>query len=229
MFHGAQKTFRSKVRLGLAALTALSVGGAVSAQPAAQALPGTNSSTGNATAGTPAPAPEEAPPAVVPTPQPMAVPPIDEKEVAPAPPENATAPAEPKAPEAPLRRARYDVAVLQALDKVTAETIRFEAPVGRPIRFKTLIFTVRACERSAPDEPIEDSIAYVEVLSQPRPEPGRPPLPPRQAFKGWMFASSPGLNPFEHPVYAAWLIDCRAAVPAPAPALAPGPAVAPAR
>ncbi|HSV01989.1 MAG TPA: DUF2155 domain-containing protein [Phenylobacterium sp.] len=157
----------------------------------------------------------------VPTPQPMAVPPIDEKEVAPVPPETSAAPAQAKAPEAPQHRARFDVAVIQALDKVTAETLRFEAPVGKPIRYKTLVFTVRACERSMPDEPIEDSIAYVEVLSQPRPEPGFPALPPRQAFKGWMFASSPGLDPFEHPVYAAWLISCRAAAPAPGPAPAP--------
>ncbi|WP_297694177.1 DUF2155 domain-containing protein [Phenylobacterium sp.] len=206
-------------RLSLAVLIALGAGGMVAAQPsgAPQAPPQSGPAQGTAPA--PPPVVEEAPPISVPTPQPVVVPPIDEKEVAPAPPQNATAPAEAKkAPEAPQHRARFDMAVLQALDKVTAETLRFEAPVGKPIRYKTLVFTVRACERSMPDEPIEDSIAYVEVLSQPRPEPGRPALPPRQAFKGWMFASSPGLNPFEHPVYAAWLISCRAATPAPAPA-----------
>jgi len=45
-------------------------------------------------------------------------------------------------------------------------------------------------------------------------------LPPKQAFKGWMYASSPGLNPLEHPVYDAWLIACRTAAP---PAIAPAP------
>jgi hypothetical protein len=34
--------------------------------------------------------------------------------------------------------------------------------------------------------------------------------PSRQVFKGWMFASSPGLHPLEHPVYDAWLIACKA-------------------
>ncbi len=157
---------------------------------------------------------EEAPPINVPTPAPIAVPPISEKEVAAAPPPAA---AEAK-PSAPVRRARYDVAVLEAIDKVTAESLRFEAAVGRPIRYKSLIFTVKACERSAPDEPIDDSIAYVTVDSQPRPAPGKPPLSPRQTFKGWMFASSPGLHPLEHPVYDAWLITCRAAAPPIAPA-----------
>ncbi|MEL6363320.1 MAG: DUF2155 domain-containing protein [Pseudomonadota bacterium] len=27
-------------------------------------------------------------------------------------------------------------------------------------------------------------------------------------FTGWMFASSPALNPLEHPVYDVWVIDC---------------------
>jgi hypothetical protein len=171
----------------------------------------------------PPPVSEEAPPSIVPTPQPLVVPPITEKEVAPAPPEQPEKAEAPKAPEQPQRRPRYDVAILQALDKVTAETLRFEAPVGKPIRYKTLVFTVRACEHTAPDEPVEDNVAYVEILSQPRAEPGRPVLPARQAFKGWMYASSPSLNPLEHPVYSAWLISCRTAAPV-SPAAAPAPA-----
>ncbi|MFL5295840.1 MAG: DUF2155 domain-containing protein [Phenylobacterium sp.] len=157
---------------------------------------------------------EEAPPVTVPTPAPIPVPPISEKEVAPAPP---PADATPKEAAPPTRRARYDIAVLQALDKVTAESLRFEAQVGRPVRYKSLIFTVKACERAAPDEPIDDSIAYLTIDSQPRVAPGGAPLPPRQAFKGWMYASSPGLHPLEHPVYDAWLITCRAAAPVSAP------------
>jgi hypothetical protein len=157
---------------------------------------------------------EEAPPVDVPTPAPLAVPPISEKEVAAAPP----APTDAKPAGVPVRRARYDVAVIEALDKVTAESLRFEAAVGRPIRYKSLVFTVKACERSAPEEPADDSIAYLTIDSQPRPAPGRPPLAPRQTFKGWMYASSPGLHPLEHPVYDAWLITCRAAAPPIAPA-----------
>lgn len=192
----------------LAALFGLAAG-VVAAQPAPP-QPGVAPSAPTA----PAPASEEAPPATVPTPQPVVVPPITEKDVAPAPEAPAqSAPGASKPSDQPQRRPRYDVAVLQALDKVTAETLRFEAPVGRPVRYKTLIFTVRACEHTAPDEPVEDSIAYVEILSQPRAEPGRPVLPAKQAFKGWMYASSPSLNPLEHPVYAAWLISCRAAAP----------------
>ena len=127
---------------------------------------------------------------------------------------------------APIRRGRYNIAVLLALDKVTAETLRFEAAVGQPVRWKGLVFTVRACERSAPDEAIDDAIVYLTIDSQPRPQPGRPTPAPRQAFKGWMFASSPGLNPVEHATYDAWAISCRAN--APAPTVAAGPASPPA-
>jgi hypothetical protein len=168
----------------------------------------------------PAPAPAEAAPKEpsapvnVPPPAPVTVPPVPDKAVASTPPP----PTEAKPAPVPVRRARYDVAVIEALDKVTAESLRFEAAVGRPVRYKSLVFTVKACERSAPEEAVEDSIAYVTVDSQPRPEPGKPPLAPRQAFKGWMYASSPGLHPLEHPVYDAWLITCRAATPPSAPA-----------
>lgn len=164
---------------------------------------------------------EEAPPEEVAPPPPIVAPPIEAKEVAPAaPPKDqvATKPA-----EVQLKRARFDVAVIQALDKVTAESMRFEAPVGRPVRYKNLVFTVRACERSAADEAEEDSIAHVTVESQPRSAPGKPTPPARQAFRGWMYASSPGLNPLQHPVYDAWLITCRARAPS-AGAVAPKPA-----
>ena len=164
-----------------------------------------------------APIAEEAPPAVVPTPAPLAVPPISEKEVEPAPPP-ATAAVQDKVVATPSRRARFDVAVVEAIDKVTAESVRFEAPVGKPMRFKSLVFTVKACERSAPDEAIDDSIAYLTIHSQPRPAPGKPTPPARQAFRGWMYASSPALHPLEHPVYDAWLITCRAAGPGKTPA-----------
>ncbi len=32
-------------------------------------------------------------------------------------------------------------------------------------------------------------------------------------FRGWMFASSPALNPVDHPVYDVWVIDCKMVEP----------------
>ncbi|PXA82807.1 DUF2155 domain-containing protein, partial [Caulobacter sp. D5] len=119
----------------------------------------------------------------------------------------------PAKPAEPAKRGRYGVAIIQALDKVTTETMRFEVPVGQPIRYKTLVFTVRACEATASDEVAPDQIAYVTIDTQPKALPGRAAPAGRQVFKGWMYASSPGLNPLEHPVYDAWLIACKTSTP----------------
>jgi hypothetical protein len=135
--------------------------------------------------------------------------------VRPAPAEPAPEPEPPK-PTGPLPRARTDTAILQALDKVTTETMRFEAKVGQPVRYKDLVFTVRACETAAPDELAPEAAAYVVINSQPLPHPGRELVPARQVFKGWIFASTPSENPVEHPVYDAWLVACKAAAPSPA-------------
>jgi hypothetical protein len=194
--------------IGGVAVAAGLASGLVVAQPVQGTLP-SDTSAGVAT--------EEAPPpATVLAPTPQSVPPVDDKEVQPA--EAPKAQVVEKAVQQPVRRDRLDVAILQALDKVTAETIRFEAPVGRAVRWKGLIFTVRACEKSAADEPIADNIAYLTVFSQPRPQPGKLTPPPRQTFRGWMYASSPGLNPMEHASYDAWVISCKASAPPPPPA-----------
>lgn len=112
----------------------------------------------------------------------------------------------------PLPRSRQGFAIVQALDKVTAETIRFAVPVGQQRRWRGLIFSARACETTAPDEPMRDSMAYLEIYSQPRGRDGGGE--PREIFQGWMYASSPGLNPVEHPLYDAWVIACQAEAPA---------------
>jgi hypothetical protein len=111
-------------------------------------------------------------------------------------------------PETPGVRTRHSAAIIQALDKVTAETMRFEVPVGKTIRYKGLVFTVRSCETSAPEELVQDSIAYVQVRAEPKVQSGEEAS--HQVFSGWMFASSPGLDALEHPVYDAWLIACKA-------------------
>ena len=120
---------------------------------------------------------------------------------------------EAKAPTPPPKRVRRNAAILQALDKVTAETLRFEADVNQPVRYKDLVFTVHACEDSASDEAQPAAYAHIEIDSQPKPPPGQPAPPARQLFKGWMISNAPGVHPFEHPVYDAWLIACKTAAP----------------
>lgn len=123
---------------------------------------------------------------------------------------------EPPPPPPPLKRPRFTTAILQAVDKSTGDTLRFEALVGKLIRYKGLTLSVHACETNAADDDVDDSIAHLEVSSQPQTVAGRAAAPPRQVFRGWMFGSSQSLHPLEHPLYDLWLIACKTEAP-PAP------------
>ncbi len=93
--------------------------------------------------------------------------------------------------------------MLQGLDKVTARVSTINAQIGRPARFGTLEITLRACHKRPPEEPPE-SAAFLEIREL------RLGEQPRSLFSGWMFASSPALNPLQHPVYDVWVLDCKA-------------------
>ncbi|MFZ0269708.1 DUF2155 domain-containing protein [Caulobacter sp.] len=218
---------RSFTGVAMLALAGSLVGGAALAlQNAPQQTPSTQSPTTPAPITAPQPSrpvsgPRPAAPVIAPQSAPLqssgapATAPASTTTVAPSKPTPAAKPVatEPEKPAEPVKRARSSIAILQALDKVTTETMRFEAPVGQPIRYKTLLFTVRACETTTPDEDAPDSVAYVTVDTQPKALPGRVAPPGRQIYKGWMYANSPGLNPLQHPVYDAWLIACKTSAP----------------
>ncbi|WP_374599959.1 DUF2155 domain-containing protein [Brevundimonas sp.] len=150
--------------------------------------------------------PEQAGAAVPVEPVVVIAPPIEEaveEEVA------AVAPAPVVTSTEPLRRQRRRVAIVEAIDKITARSMRFEVEVGgRPVRFeKALIISARACEVSAGDEQVADAIAYLDVSLQPR---GVMRGEQRQVFRGWMFASSPAVSSLQHPLYDAWIVGCKA-------------------
>lgn len=108
------------------------------------------------------------------------------------------------------KRPRYGAAIIEALDKVTAESVRFEAPIGQPVRYKGLIYLVKACETTADDEPQSDVIAYMQVRTSPVAATNMAlGSKSKEVFHGWTFASTPSVNPMQHPVYDAWVIGCR--------------------
>ena len=96
------------------------------------------------------------------------------------------------------------VALLQGLDKITARVSKFEAPVGTPVPFGTLLIRVRDCEKSPPEETPENA-AFLEIDEV---RPGEVNL---RVFSGWMFSSNPALSALEHPVYDVNVLDCSAA------------------
>jgi len=109
-------------------------------------------------------------------------------------------------------------AVYTGLNKITARISRLEATVGTRIQFGTLEVLTHSCNKRPPEETPETT-AFVEVfnigktladeLQETSATDSSLPNEPERIFSGWMFASSPGLNAVEHPVYDVWLIDCK--------------------
>jgi len=114
------------------------------------------------------------------------------------------------------------VAIFTGLDKITARITRLEADIGTRVQFGTLEILAQTCNKRPPEETPETT-AFVEVFdvgttlaSELQEEGGVTPMmpsEPERIFSGWMFASSPGLNAVEHPVYDVWLIDCKMSEP----------------
>jgi hypothetical protein len=97
---------------------------------------------------------------------------------------------------------QQDVAVLRAIDKVTARISTVTAPIDQPVRFGALEIVVRSCQDRPPTETPENA-AFLQI------DEDRPDAPRKRIFSGWMFSSSPALNALEHPVYDIWVHACR--------------------
>lgn len=106
---------------------------------------------------------------------------------------------------------------MRGLDKITGRPTAIVAPIGKQVVFATLTITARYCYSTPPSETPETA-AFVQV------EDHRPDQPARRVFSGWMYASSPGLNALEHPLYDVWVISCNNA---PASAVAANTSTAP--
>lgn len=112
----------------------------------------------------------------------------------------------PDAPPSPLASAPGTVLMLRGLDKITGKPTDISAPIGKPVRFATLTITARYCYSTPASETPETS-AFLQV------EDHRPDQGAKRVFSGWMYASSPGLNGMEHPLYDVWVINCSNGAP----------------
>jgi hypothetical protein len=134
------------------------------------------------TAQPPAPASPAAPGAVAPD--------------AAAPADATVAPATP-----PITPPKDAVLEVKALDKITGKAIILAAPLNKPVKFATLTITARTCYSTPASETPETS-AFLQI------DDDRPDQSHTRAFSGWMYASSPGLNSLQHPLYDVWVISC---------------------
>jgi hypothetical protein len=113
------------------------------------------------------------------------------------------------APEAPPPPTIISGAELQALDKISARVTKFAVPFGQAVAFGTLSISVTDCRRTPPEEEPETA-AFLDIEER---LPGGAVT--QKLFHGWMFASSPALNPLEHPVYDLWVLDCTTSIASP--------------
>ena len=105
---------------------------------------------------------------------------------------------------APARADRilHPTAVFSGLDKITGRIISFEVATNETVQFGSLQITEKACyTRPATEAPQTITFAQVDEIDAKKQY--------KRIFSGWMFASSPGLNGIEHPVYDIWLTDCK--------------------
>jgi hypothetical protein len=132
-------------------------------------------------------------------PKPAAVPPAKAPVLAPV-------TATPDAPPPLLASAPGTILMLRGLDKITGKPTDISAPIGKPVHFATLTITARYCYSTPASETPETS-AFLQV------EDHRPDQGAKRVFSGWMYASSPGLNGMEHPLYDVWVINCSNGAP----------------
>ena len=104
----------------------------------------------------------------------------------------------------PAQALEGDGAILQGLDKVTARSRRFYAPVGETTRFGTLSITVGDCLVNTPDAPPE-SVAYLTIIDH------KPGQAEQKLFAGWMFASAPSISALDDGVYDVRVLACTTA------------------
>jgi hypothetical protein len=97
-------------------------------------------------------------------------------------------------------------AAFSGLDKISGRIIAFEVALNETVQFGALQVTPRACYTRPPTE-TQNTTAFVEV------DEITLKAEIRRIFTGWMFATSPGLNAVEHPIYDIWLTDCKTTPP----------------
>jgi hypothetical protein len=115
-------------------------------------------------------------------------------------------PAAPTIPTGPPPTPPNAVLVMTGLDKITGRPTRIVAHLNQPVQFATLTITAHYCYSTPPSETPETS-AFLQI------EDHRPDQQPHEVFSGWMYASSPGLNGLQHPLYDVWVISCSANAP----------------
>ena len=91
---------------------------------------------------------------------------------------------------------------VKILDKVSSKNSQLKIGIGDEVKFKNLTIKPLRCKNSKFDDTPEIT-AYLQVKDFTNKDKDEVFV-----FNGWTFSSSPTINPFDHPVYDIWLINC---------------------
>ena len=89
-------------------------------------------------------------------------------------------------------------AVLKGLDKLAGTVEEMTLQTGDSAAIGWLRITLGEC-RYPVDNPSGDAYAWLEISEEGQVDP---------TFRGWMIASSPGLNALDHPRFDVWVLNC---------------------
>ena len=91
---------------------------------------------------------------------------------------------------------------IKILDKISSKNTLLKIKNGELIKFKDLSIKSLKCKNSEFDDNPEIT-AYIQVRDLTNKNNDEV-----YVFNGWMFSSSPSIEPFDHPVYDVWLVSC---------------------
>ena len=91
---------------------------------------------------------------------------------------------------------------IKILDKISSKNTLLKLENGKLKKFKDLEIKSIKCKNSEFDDNPEIT-AYIQVRDLTNKNNDEVFV-----FNGWMFSSSPSIEPFDHPVYDVWLISC---------------------
>ena len=91
---------------------------------------------------------------------------------------------------------------IKVLDKISSKNILIKLKNGEETKHKDLLIKSFKCKNSKFDDNPEIT-AYIQVRDITNKNKDGVFV-----FNGWMFSSSPSIEPFDHPVYDIWLVNC---------------------
>ena len=91
---------------------------------------------------------------------------------------------------------------IKILDKISSKNTLLKLKNGKLKKFKDLEIKSIKCKNSEFDDNPEIT-AYIQVRDLTNKNNDEVFV-----FNGWIFSSSPSIEPFDHPVYDIWLVSC---------------------